>query len=169
LASHLRFHALIVLVTLVALPFGAVGCAETPTDPAPSFGDFAKRRDGMTSVSVTSDIVGRSGGLPIFRLRTVATFTATGTGGQTPYEFRWIANGLVVRGWNQDPVFRWNGYLPDGTNMATAPGYLYFRAEGRGTHQTTRSISLPFSEAVALYNIEIANCSDPNTHLAICL
>jgi hypothetical protein len=116
---------------------------------------------------VTSDIVGRLGGLPIFRLGTVATFTSTGTGGQTPYEFRWITNGFVVRDWSQDPVFRWNGYLPDGRNFATA-SYLYFWVEARGTHQTTRRVSLPFPEAQASYNIYIANCNDPLFRHAIC-
>jgi len=59
------------------------------------------------------------------------------------------------------------GYLPDGRNAATA-SYLYFSVEGRGTHQTTRRVSLPFSEAQAFYNIYIANCNDPILRPAIC-
>jgi hypothetical protein len=89
----------------------------------------------MTGVTVTHD------GKPItdFAMRddvvigVPATFSASGTGGVTPYQFKWTFNGFVLRNWDPNPVLTWDGTALGGRPLPAGTSGGYFVIQGRSS------------------------------------
>src|SRR5688500_2406098 len=93
-------------ITYASAPIACICALSCDLSPAaPTSADPPTRL--VTRVTLPSDLPNT--GLPIVRGGDIYTFTATAEGGTPPIEFRWKANGIVLRGWRTDTSFSWDG------------------------------------------------------------
>jgi hypothetical protein len=63
----------------------------------------------------------------------------TAESGTPPIEFRWIANGIVLRGSRTGTSFAWDG-VTTADGVRVAPGRMYFWVEARSAGRFERDI-----------------------------
>ena len=140
---------------ILTLVIGA--CGSTPTEPTSS-GPFAKPRDAMTGLTITSDLPNTP--VPLIKLGTPVEFSVMGHGGRAPYEFRWTVNGVLLRDWDAATALTFNGIAADG--RSTGGGRKYFAVYGRSAGRTQ-------PETGAVIEFDVANCEAADrTPRAIC-
>jgi hypothetical protein len=113
----------------------ALSCGSSPAAPPVTSPDPATRL--VTRVTLASDLPDTV--LPTVRGGDVHTFRATAEGGTPPIEFRWIANGIVLRGWRTDTSFSWDG-VTTADGVRAASGRMYFWVEARSAGRFERDI-----------------------------
>jgi len=113
----------------------ALSCGSSPAAPLVTSPDPPTRL--VTRVTLASDLPDTV--LPTVRGGDVHTFTATAEGGTPPIEFRWIANGIVLRGWRTDMSFSWDG-VTTADGLRAASGRMYFWVEARSAGRFERDI-----------------------------
>jgi hypothetical protein len=99
--------------------------------------------------------------LPVVRGGDVYTFTVTAEGGTPPIEFRWIANGIVLRGWRTDTSFSWNG-VTTADGLRAAPGRMYFWVEARSAGRFERDIGS------AVLQFDVLDCQGADRFTPVC-
>lgn len=110
-------------------------------------------------LTLTSDLPADTG-FPRVRGGDVYTFTVSADGGTPPIEFRWIANGIVLRGWRTDTSFSWNGMTTaDGLRMS---GRMHFWVEGRSAG------SLGLDNNSAVLQFDVLDCQGVDRDTPIC-
>ena len=112
----------------------ALSCGSSPAAPLVTSPDPPTRL--VTRVTLASDLPDTA--LPTVRGGDVHTFTATAEGGTPPIEFRWIANGIVLRGWRTDMSFSWDG-VTTADGLRAASGRMYFWVEPEASTASRRS------------------------------
>jgi hypothetical protein len=99
--------------------------------------------DALQTVTATGSIASTLPPGPFITLVTItgeevvrrpveATYTAVGSGGVTPYQFRWKMSGTILRDWDDNPTFVWNGTIngqPVGAGSRTLE--VFARSSGR--------------------------------------
>jgi hypothetical protein len=126
-------YASALLACICALSCGSSSSPQSPpvvTSPDPPTRLVAR----VTLASDLPDTV-----TPMVRAGDVHTFTATAEGGTPPIEFRWIANGIVLRGWRTDMSFSWDG-VTTADGIRAASGRMYFWVEARSAGRFDRDI-----------------------------
>lgn len=148
------------LKPVVALAIALYGgsCSSSPVAPtAPPPSETAPIRETVTSVTLTSTL--GTGFLPRIRRGEQMTFTAEATGGTPPIEFRWKANGTIVRGWSTVPTFTWDG-TTTADGLQFSGGRVYFWVETRSGGRADSERNSPVLE-FDMYNCQGADRQTP--------
>jgi hypothetical protein len=128
-------------ITYAAVPLAcicALSCGSSPAAPVVTSPTSPEPPTKLvTRVTLASDLPDTV--LPTVRGGEVHTFTATAEGGTPPIEFRWKANGIVLRGWRTDTSFSWDG-VTTADGIRAAPGRMYFWVEARSAGRFERDI-----------------------------
>ena len=114
------------------------GCGSSPAAPTAPPSNPGPTTGTVTTVVLTSPLAA-TGPLPIVRRGTPLTFSATASGGTPPVEFRWKANGIILRGWSTTPTFTWD-CTTSADGEVIASGRMYFWAEARSAGRAERDI-----------------------------
>jgi hypothetical protein len=138
------------LACICALSCGSSPAAPVVTSPDPPL---------VTRVTLASDLPDT--GLPTVRGGDVHTFTATAEGGTPPIEFRWIANGIVLRGWRTDMSFSWDG-VTTADGLRAASGRMYFWVEARSAGRFERDIGS------AVLQFDVLDCQGVDRFAPVC-
>ena len=80
----------------------------------------------MTGVSISPSFPDNRLNLPF-----PVTLTAIGTGGVSPYQFRWTIDGFLLRDWDPNPTLVWDGTV-NGQKIGSSLGRLEVMAKGDG-------------------------------------
>jgi hypothetical protein len=95
----------------------------------------------MTSLTMTTDMPGQ----PPRRVdNQPMTFTAAGEGGTSPYQYQWrYGNNVVLRDWNSDPRFVWDGSVPGVTTPPASTDVTVFaRSNGNSEAEVMRIMTV---------------------------
>ena len=99
--------------------------------------------------------------LPTVRGGEIHNFTATAEGGTPPIEFRWIANGIVLRGWRTDMSFSWDG-VTTADGLRAASGRMYFWVEARSAGRFERDVGS------AVLQFDVLDCERGDRFVPVC-
>jgi hypothetical protein len=92
----------------------------------------------MTGLTITSPVLPNPPGT---RLNKPVTFSAVGSGGRPPYEYRWSAGNIVLRDWSTDPRFVWDGVV-NGFVRTNATIIVHARGSGGAAPEVANQISV---------------------------